>query len=74
MSLAEIDKPPFSRRTTIRVQGDRMTVSHVLAFADALREDGIDGREFVEADRAYSTGHFCGLRAHYETVLTEEKK
>lgn len=61
-----------ARRSTLtRVTGDRAPVSHILDFADKLRETGAPLKVQVECSRNPETLHLVGLTVRYSEELED---
>lgn len=58
--MAEYSVSEYTRRHRVHVVADRMTVAHVLAFAEKLRETGAPPREQVGFSRSEQY-HLTGL-------------
>jgi len=61
-----------SRSVFVRVTANRLTVEHVLAFADRLREEGIPLSEMVTDSHSWETRHLTGLSVRYSMPAETE--
>jgi hypothetical protein len=63
--MAEYTETEWTRGKRVHVNANRMTVGHVLEFADKLRESGAPLKEQVDAFRAHDTAHFTGMSVRW---------